>query len=133
MLFVLGIFSFNVAMAENIHDDEKLKKGKKKEATSFEHASNCASAIALKEIRPSFIWEEVEDEPVYDAAVVNSMLKDKANDLITVKVFDEKGNLVDEEKISIHELMSTNFAANKLPVNSSFLMYHENTAYYIIH
>jgi exonuclease VII small subunit len=123
LTLVISMLVVATAFADPIAEWKKSKKNNKECNTALASATNKVDALL-------FI-EEVEEEPMFETAAVYSMIKNK--DQIAVKVFDAKGNLLDEKMVTMHELMSTNYAINKLPENSVFLMYYDNTAYYIVH
>ena len=50
---------------------------------------------------------------------------------ITVKVFDVKGSLIMKQEVSMDEFLSKSKAVS-LPNGSTFVMFHENTAYYFL-
>jgi len=49
---------------------------------------------------------------------------------VLVQLFDATGELVTAKKVSMAEFMDSHFTRKHLPEGSTFVMYHQHTAYY---
>jgi hypothetical protein len=96
-----------------------------------------ASKLTILEEKPgtvvrtanrSTIVEEVEEEPVLEAYLP---VAPADMNTIAVKVFDVQGSLVMQKQIPIEEFL-TRGAKTVLPAHSTFVMYHNGTAYYFL-
>lgn len=66
---------------------------------------------------------------------VSTSLCEKTADsinIIALKLFDNKGNILLIENIQIADLFRSDYPAQKLPAGSTFVMFYANTAYYYL-
>lgn len=112
-LLLAGVTTMSMGFpAELTYTTNRLAEQPVKEANS----ENTKKAAAL---------DVVEDEPVLETSVPT------AERAITVKVFDVKGSLLMQKKVSMDEFLSKSVKVG-LPSNTTFVMYHQNTAYYFM-
>ncbi len=50
--------------------------------------------------------------------------------VVQVKLFGSRGELLSSQEVSLKEFMSDHFTRECLPEGTTFVMYHEHTAYY---
>ena len=87
-----------------------------------------AKVMTVPEVKPNktVLVEAVEEEPVLEPILLSTSF-----DKITVKVFDVKGALVLTKKVAMNEFLAKNKQI-ELEANSTFVMFHANTAYYFL-
>jgi hypothetical protein len=115
VLFMTGLLTMSMGFPTDLADKNKKEK-------------KSAEAKRIEKKKPGIrVIELVEEEPVQAL----SMLVSSSTSKITVKVFDVKGVLVMKEEVSMNDFLSKNekFA---LPSGSTFVMFHQNTAYYFM-
>jgi calcineurin-like phosphoesterase len=86
--------------------------------------------VKVSEKKPAkvVLVDTVEEDPALASGMPMFATK---SDKITVKVFDIKGALVMNQEVSMNEFLAKDKKA-ALPANSTFVMFHANTAYYFL-
>ncbi len=117
ILFLTGLLTMSMGFPTDLADKNKKEK---KSATETKHKAR-KNPGAIK------AFDVIEEEPVQAL----SMLVSSNTSRITVKVFDVKGMLVMKEEVNMNDFLSKSkkFA---LPNGSTFVMFHQNTAYYFL-
>ncbi|TAF67459.1 MAG: hypothetical protein EAZ55_03850 [Cytophagales bacterium] len=52
--------------------------------------------------------------------------------IIDVKVVDLKGNIIVKDKVTIEQFLESKHSLDSLPKNSLFVLFYNNTAYYVL-
>lgn len=108
----------------------KLADGGKTEAKKI--SSTCQKTVitAPKVTKgdPTFVAMAEEDP---EQGMDLPTLKSLATNTITLKVFDVKGQVVLEKEVNMDEMLGKRKEA-QLPKGSTFIMFHNNIAYYFL-
>jgi archaellum component FlaG (FlaF/FlaG flagellin family) len=74
-------------------------------------------------------FTEVTEEPIVIKAI--TPISQPAINTIKIVVVNTGGETISKKEITMSEFLNGNYAANKLPEGSNFLMFYEGTAFYI--
>ncbi len=123
LLAATGLLTMSMGFPTDLAEVKASKK-----AVACNEATE-AKVVTVSEVKPgkAVVVEAVEDEPVQASMPLYATTTDK----ITVKVFDVKGDLVLKQEVAMNEFLGKNKQID-LPGNSTFVMFHANTAYYFL-
>lgn len=115
ILFTILMSVASVSLANN--ENPSLKNTKRKKAK--------------KQIQ---INTQEEDLNLYYEDPIPAVIDDfvMPGSIIDVKVVDLKGNIIVKDKVTIEQFLESKHSLDSLPKNSLFVLFYNNTAYYVL-